>query len=118
MYRVCLGGNSTKKEIYNTRMNKYVHTYMPTHLHLYLHTYIHTYIPTYKHTKSYNPYKSYKPYAILHTLPYKPYTTLHIQTTHTCAMKIKKMIVFNNEASFRGKGYIGPPRLRITGRSP
>jgi len=32
-YRVCLRGNSRRKKIYNTRMNKHVHTYMPTHLH-------------------------------------------------------------------------------------
>jgi len=30
MYRVWLRGNSRRKKIYNTRMNKHVHTYMPT----------------------------------------------------------------------------------------
>jgi len=81
LYRVCLQGNSRRKNIYNTRMNKHIHTYTPTHLHTYLHTYIHTYIHTYKHTKSYKPYKSYNTtLQILQTLPYP--TLPYLQTLH------------------------------------
>jgi len=122
--RLCLRGNSRRKEIYNTRMNKHVHTYMPEQLHTYLHTCIHTYIHTYKNMQ--NPTNSTNPTTnptnpTNPTLPYIPYhtnPTLHYTYKQHTHVQEKNMIVFNNEASFRGKGCIGPPKTRNTGRLP
>ena len=94
-------------------MNKHTYTYMPTYLHTYLNTYLHTYIPIYRHTKSYKPYKSYN--TTLQTLHYTIPTNKHTLVQ----LKYKKnMIVFESEASLRGKGCIAPPKTCNTGRLP
>jgi len=131
--------------ICNTRMNKHIHIYMPTYLHTYLHTYIQnptTYIPLqtdiwindYKQTPKYiqtnNPafLRTYnttqQPYPTTPTPPSKPYPTLYLYNTHTCAIKIKKcnMIVFEMRYPWEGWGllenFIAPPKTCNTGRLP
>jgi len=121
--------------------NSYRYTYLHTHLHTYKHTYIQNpkpyiplqtdiqsndyrrtpiyrqaYIPTYIHT---NNTTSLQPYPTTPILPCKPYPTLHLHTTHTCAIKkrVEHDCIWKSSLFEKGVVYC-PPKTCITGRLP